>query len=375
MYKAVDLRTGQDIVILHPAWAEQIEVLRTLDRAGVIVCQGCQQPVRVRAGVLRRRHFAHKQLLDCPFGRESPALLLARAALYQRLLQVFGEKVTVEKQFDSDLFPRPVDCWVEREQGSFAYWVADTRLQPLLRSRLANGFLQAKARPNWIFTSDLLHESGRTVGSDLPQVLLSTTERDLMQSTYFDLEVGDTVTTRGGSLHYLDAEQETLTTYRSLHLTHAPQLHVGRRYKSPLSEVLFAFKTGDPAHPGERERTREVIAEKERLEELDRKREEEARLRREAAVQAADRVQAALRQNALSQPGHVRAYAVTVNLQQADRTRRVEARNETPEEEPAAYPERAGTCIFCGVITNRWVSFNGASNTCKCRDCYQLGRY
>ena len=100
MYKAVHGQEGREIVILDSHWAKGIESLRALDQQDLLVCQGCKQPVRVRAGDIRRRHFAHKQLLTCAYGRESPVLLTARAVLYDWLVTKFGEKVTVEKKVD-----------------------------------------------------------------------------------------------------------------------------------------------------------------------------------------------------------------------------------------------------------------------------------
>ncbi len=112
---------GQELLLLDSHWEHDIESLRALDQHDLLVCQGCKQPVRVRAGEIRRWHFAHKQLLTCTYGRESPALLTARAVLYDWLVSKFGEKVTVEKKVDDNSCSRPVDCWVERDTGAFAY--------------------------------------------------------------------------------------------------------------------------------------------------------------------------------------------------------------------------------------------------------------
>ena len=38
---------------------------------------------QVRAGEIKRWHFAHKHLQDCPLQHESPQILQARALLYQ----------------------------------------------------------------------------------------------------------------------------------------------------------------------------------------------------------------------------------------------------------------------------------------------------
>src|SRR5690606_10829678 len=114
--------TNAEIVVLEPAWGERLNSLRNWGERDVLVCQECQQPVRVRAGQVRAWHFAHKHRQDCPIGHESSQLLQATAILYRWLVSKFGpERVTVEKRMEGTDLPRPVDCWVNGEQG-FAYW-------------------------------------------------------------------------------------------------------------------------------------------------------------------------------------------------------------------------------------------------------------
>ncbi|HEX9019181.1 MAG TPA: competence protein CoiA family protein, partial [Anaerolineaceae bacterium] len=111
-YKAIHAQTGQEIVILSPQWSRRIDALREMDHADLLVCQGCRQPLRVKAGELKRAHFAHKHLQACSYGSQSLEILEARAVLYDWLLAQFGEQVTVEKQVEGGDLPRPVDCWV-----------------------------------------------------------------------------------------------------------------------------------------------------------------------------------------------------------------------------------------------------------------------
>jgi competence CoiA-like predicted nuclease len=65
MYKAIQNETREEIIILHPAWRSKIEQLRVMDKADLLVCQGCGQPLRVKAGEVKRPHFAHKHLKAC----------------------------------------------------------------------------------------------------------------------------------------------------------------------------------------------------------------------------------------------------------------------------------------------------------------------
>jgi hypothetical protein len=50
MFKSINKSSGRPVVILDPQWDSQIDVLRTLANQNVLVCQECNQPVRVRAG-------------------------------------------------------------------------------------------------------------------------------------------------------------------------------------------------------------------------------------------------------------------------------------------------------------------------------------
>ena len=110
MFKALHRPSGEEIVILEPRWRRQLDTLRLLDAQDDLVCQGCLQPVRVRAGEVKRWHFAHKHLQNCPYEFESPVLLQCRAVLYEWLVSQLGEDVvTLEKKSP---LPRPVDCWV-----------------------------------------------------------------------------------------------------------------------------------------------------------------------------------------------------------------------------------------------------------------------
>src|SRR4030042_3577194 len=113
MFKALHRLNGEEIVTLEPRWRRQLDTLRLLDAQDDLVCQGCLQPVRVRAGEVKRWHFAHKHLQNCPYEFESPVLLQCRAVLYEWLAaRLGGEAVTLEKKAT---LPRPVDCLANSE--------------------------------------------------------------------------------------------------------------------------------------------------------------------------------------------------------------------------------------------------------------------
>ncbi len=116
MYKAIDVRNGKDIIILAPQWKRAIGQLRVLDQRDILICQGCKQPVRVKAGDIKRWHFAHKHVLNCAYGQESPELLKARASLYEWAVSQFGERVVIEKQIPENQLPRQLIVGLKMRQ-------------------------------------------------------------------------------------------------------------------------------------------------------------------------------------------------------------------------------------------------------------------
>lgn len=332
MYKALHKPSGHEIVILDREWVAQVAYLRSLDRKDALVCPGCQQPVRVRAGRVRRWHFAHKHLGNCPYDRASPMLLDMRAVLYTWLQGQFGEgSVSIEMQLDLAVFQRPVDCWVETEGLVFPYWLVDRRMPPDERHNLAAGFEQLGLVPHYVFASDMLRPDSFQPRS---RVHLTTTERAFLQTTTLDPAWQVHFEHLGGSLHYLDPGEALLTTYRDLVIFHPPQLYHGTRLQHPLAEVQASLATGEFTHPGELEHLQKR---QEAVEARQRKVEDRLRRARDFFTATAGRA------GTLSYP----------------KERSV---SHTPF-------RREGTCKFCGRLTSDWVQYDGDSGMCICRDC------
>lgn len=329
MYKAVHQPSGQDIIILDTRWMQQIDYLRALDKKDALICPGCEQPVRVRAGKVKRWHFAHKHLANCPFERESPILLKSRAVLYTWLTGKFDvEQITVEKRFPDSAFHRHVDCWVENEDRVLAYWIFDRRLPPMERESLKSGFKKLGVSVIWVFVSDLLRVD--FVGMQ-GRLHLTTTERAFIRKSEFDQAWQTHFEHLGGSLHYLDADQETLTTYRNLTVVHRPQLYAGRRLENSLPEMLISSKNGEFIHPGEMDQLQ-----KQQMEIESQKSEAEKRLQL------------------------ARDFFSGVPQDQAQRSM----------EDKSTQPfERQGTCRFCGTETADWITYFGETSECVCRNC------
>lgn len=253
MYKCLRLPEREEVIILAPAWKGRLADLRGLAASEGLVCQGCLQPVRVKAGRFRRSHFAHKHLKGCSYGRESAEILAARAVLYDWLLGCFPApkyQVTLEHRVPAVDLPRPVDGWVEGPDGPFAWWIVDQGLHYAVRQQILNAFGSFKGHIHWVLLSANVrmdpHREGR--------ILLSPTERALLRSSEYD-EIGWqarlTGEVVGQSLHYLDAEEGKLVSMRSLLCCHPPNVFAGLRMAHPLAQVTAAIHTGEFVHPGE----------------------------------------------------------------------------------------------------------------------------
>jgi len=339
MYKAINIQDGTSITILDPRWVSAINYLRGLDAQDLLVCQRCKQPMRIRAGEVRRWHFAHKHLLNCPYGQESLALLDARAVLYEWLVSKFGDQVTIEKHVNAAEFERPIDCWVEQGTNSVAYWIMDKAIRPDDRESLRAGFGRLKATVNWLFAASML----RPDESQAESIHLTTTEREFMQHTVYDEVVSGEL--EGKSLHYLDSDQRTLTTFRGLRLIHSPQLFKGHKLSHAIAEILVAPEKGEFVHPGEHEQWQEYRRQQAELE----KKHREA----EKSLESVPRTRPAVR------PGWREL---------------VEGKPQASDQPAQSIYQIEGVCEFCGKRTTDLWYYDGKTRLGKCRTCLAEGK-
>lgn len=345
MFKVLNTQTHQEIIILDPEWQVKIDQLRRWDHDDILVCQGCQQPMRVRAGRVRTWHFAHKHLANCPYSHESPQALQARAMLYRWLKSKFGEAVTLEKQFKGLDLPHPIDCWVKTQRGTFAYWIIESRLKPDLRDHLQESLGQFT--PHWIFLSSMLREDHEQES----YVHLTTTEREFTRKAKYDAMYGLGYST--GSLHYLDIETAMLTTYRALRLIHKPQLYAGHKETHLLGEMKVSGQNGELVHPGEHEKLVAYEGEQKRLAEERRKQQ-----------QLLEKMQQQRWQHRPQQPRQ------RPRKEPRQRSKpRLDGRFETSRPKSEQKPE--GICETCGKKTRNWWKYSFADNTCRCYDCLE----
>ena len=349
MFKCLNLHTMEEVVILAPAWQKRLGDVRSLDRGGFLICPGCRQPVRLRAGRFRRWHFAHKHLANCPLANQSPELLHCRAVLYEWLLRHFEpHAVTLEKDIPELL--RPLDAWVKTGEVEFGYWIIDARLLPAVREQLRQRLEGQGMVVNWIFSSKLLHEDSPHPG----WVHLTTTEREFLRTSSLDAAAEAAGEAPGMSITYLDPGAVTFTTYRSLKLRHPPQLYSGRRTSEPFNAVKPHPASGECLFPGDPETI--------------------WRFQQKAALvnRRTQKMQAFFNARNNSQEASsasaVLGVSETPDLPGYIPPRRPAAIS--PEMAPVRQPfARSGICKICGRTTTDWVTYFSKTGECICRDC------
>lgn len=352
MYKALDVRDNTEVVILDPKWLRAINQLREFDHQDFLVCQGCKQPVRVRAGDQRREHFAHKHLENCDYADESAILRNSRAVLYEWLVSKFGENVTIEKKVDGiDLF-RPIDCWVKQDSAVFAYWILDSTLKPEKRMALQNSVKKLGIHLHWVFALNML----RTEQNHPDKLVLSTTEREFIHRSKYDTPYTSGYSTTNGSLHYLDAENRKLLTFRGLSLYHEPQIYKGFNLASDLEKVLVSPQNGEFVHDGEYDKLQEYEKRLKAIGESPNKQWERFSFHRNSDI-------------------------INQSLKNGDEKESLETLSEVSvkqslEKAPPSNSllSKTGKCEFCGEITDDWWAYDGKTGLCKCRSCLKQGK-
>lgn len=418
MFRAWDVQSDREIISLDHGWDS--DSLRKLIEKDKLVCPGCREPVLLRDGVIRRRHFAHKHLGNCKYALQSAELLAARAVLYEWLVTKFESGVTLEKEIEGIDLPRPVDCWVTKDNGDVAYWILDRQMSPKKRAPLILGLEHAPVHLNWVCLASMLR---RPEGIPDGEVVLSTTERDILRHTIYDEAITRTPKV-GSSLHYLHAERKWVATLRALGVIHEPQIYKGNEHKTYLRDLRVQPKEGGFVHPEEHElwkryaawrqrklaekerrkqkkrerraaerarrekeeedrRHREAV-ERERQEKKQRERDEAARKAREKRKRDDSReARAARERESQALEGFVRMLAAERRPAYGKRHTQIsekESRASPPSlesegKDTQAQPaEREGACVFCGEITTDWWSYDGRTGTCKCRACLRAGR-
>jgi Competence protein CoiA-like family len=330
MYKSLEVQSLTEIVILEQSWKERIADLRLWSLNDRLVCPGCRQPVRLKAGSFKRWHFAHKHLQNCPLSHQSPTLLTARAIIYDWIKEKsFQSPSTIEIEKYYPGLPRPIDILINSEHKQIAFWIIDTRLTPVIRNQIKETLAKNVTYFHWIFTSNMLREDPVHPG----WVHLTTTEREFLQPSSLDNLAEVAGEQAGFSVHYLDPVRSWLVTFRRLHLQHPPQRYSGRKLENPLDQVKILVETGEFIHPTEitwlEMYQQKAFAAQRRL---SKQKQIDANFSKEKYVLPLDN------QIAYRQPF-----------------------------------QRQAVCRICGKTTTDWVSFSGKTGACLCRECSSKG--
>lgn len=348
MFKCLNLQSMEEVTILAPAWRARLDEVRQLDHTGSLVCPGCRQPVRIRAGKFRRWHFAHKHLANCPLANQSPELLDCRAVLYEWLLQHYNPlAIILEKEIPG--LPRPLDAWVQSSKAGFGYWIFDTRLSPPLREALRLCLEGQGLQVNWIFSIKLMHEDSPHPG----RLHLTTTEREFLRTSSLDAAAEAAGEDPGLSITYLDAVSASFTSYRSLKLRHPPQLYSGRRINGVAASAKPHPETGECLYPEDPQN-------------LWRYQEKASLMRQRTQKQ---RAFFAAHFNPSEQPGPGAAPGPQ-DIPDLPGPVHTSPQRTSPELPPVHQPfARSGVCKICGKTTTDWVTYFSKTGECICRDC------
>lgn len=240
MFRVLHKETRAEIISIDPRWRSCLDELRAFDQSDMFVCPECHAPTRLRAGEHNRWHFAHKNAGDCPLNESDPERIRLRALIYSWLAAKEPKlSLGIEERLNVDNKVYVVDCVVDLQNGPRVAYFA---LTAGMRNRDALFGVARNKFPNshWIFHAKTLKQSSSG------QISLNTTQRDLMNPL-----TGAPTKYSGATLHFLDPQSNTLTTFRSLQCNHPPQGFRGFKRETPLEKILISPKTGLLLHPEE----------------------------------------------------------------------------------------------------------------------------
>jgi hypothetical protein len=323
MFVAIQAKDRSRVTSIACEWDTKEDRLRELTADGQLICPGCEQRLWLRTGQTRRRHFAHRTLVACPLAHESAEILEIKAVLYRWLETKYPTKVHLE-MIIGQASPEPAaDLLVEPDaRHKFAYWVFDRQQRDRARwlSRLQTPGL----------STHFIHAASTLNLQNPDQVLLTASQRDFIQRSDYDHY---TISGIGGHLHYVNAEDSTVSILRGLWRVHKPNIHRYTRLCSgPLDSALISPKTGEILLADD------VEARKIFLEHMP--------SRKSVSMEP--------RQQANPEPPDTGGEPV-VDL--------------SAPEEPRLNLNGPFRCEICGVMTLDWSQASPSEGTCICRDC------
>ncbi len=347
MFRAVDSLTEASIVSLDARWDDDIGQLRRRCQKDEILCPECRQAVRLRAGRIRRRHFAHQSRSDCPMSFESPEVLAARAMLYRFLQAAFGDQVSIEEPISKGSKER-ADCVVTLETGKAAYFVVPKQI-----TRERHAFMERREKAyrhvHWVLMPRLLKKApGKN-----RDFLLPTTQRDLAtRNGVENIYSAGQHAKKLGSLCYLYEKHERLIILRGLECVHQPNVfRMLRGLKLDLEHVVADARTGQLMSSEERD----ALIEWRKAEELRRQEKRKQQLEAEARKRERKRERAAEIQAMKEATAKARRKsAERIAARVAERPAEPYGHKQ-PEPPPRPRETRALNCLECGQRMANWV--------------------
>jgi len=352
MFKVRNSRTAEVMVTLDYDGGEILEeTYRKLSNQGVLKCLHCNQSVVFRHGQIRCPHFSHRPNSACPYSQETMDLLEARSVLYRFLKQSCEGKVSIEHVVQNSSLPRAVDCWVERDGVTFAYWIFERSTRSAeKRCSIRGEFRKLDVRPHFVFHSQMLQRGEINKGS----FTLDPTERYFLRRTKFDPEQ-----TSCGSLQYIDPHRRQWSTLRGLEAAGCVGQFQGTELCHPLEWVKVCKETGEIFHPGE-----------------------QGHRLWEQAVLFEDKPVSKAVERKDPTPASPYAHLAPDVQKWREELDKLPRTNETVrqiidrlhrkgrDDTPISYEERKAICGLCGEMTRDWIVFDGKTGRCKCRACY-----
>jgi hypothetical protein len=232
MFVAKDRELKTRVNSLDPELGSRMEELRALTTSGRLVCPGCEQELTLRMGEIRRPHFAHRKVSECPLAKQSADVLEAKAKLYKWLCTKYPGLVEMDVNLQIPDWDRFADLVVHAPNGKiFAYWIFDRSPKNRWGLRYFNS---EHIMRNILFAESALHKEADGA------LRLSAAQRDFIVTSDFDPLRGF------GHLHFIEPATGKLTIYRAFHCVCEPNMYTSNYVReAPLASALICPLSGE----------------------------------------------------------------------------------------------------------------------------------
>jgi len=240
MFVAIRSNDARRVTSIDPSWDDRLDLMRDLAQSGELLCPGCHQQLWLRTGEIRRRHFAHRRLTDCPLGNQSAEVLEVKAQLFLWLQKKFPDAVALDKAIGKPGLDKVVDLLVKLDSGvNFAYWVFDRE------QRNRDDFSPYRSLSG-VF-AHFIHTGSTLRKHDTSEITLTASQRAFICCSDFDTCVAGE---GSGHMGFYQVEASTLLIYRGLHCVHPPNVYCWKALRQGgLDSALISPKTGEIVFP------------------------------------------------------------------------------------------------------------------------------